>query len=529
VRAAAAIFRRALVDGKVVTASFAVVFAAMGFANAVGYRRTYPTTRERLELARTFGLNKAVQLFYGRPHDLLTVGGYAGWRLGGFGSIVASAWAVFAVVRVLRAEEDQGRQDLVLANPVSRRHAYAAALAAVAVAAAILWLVALLALVAARLPVGGSAYLTLVTISPAAVFAGVGAAASQIGATRRVSLQLSLGVLGVAYLLRVVADIAGGAGAVRWATPLGWVEELRPFARPNPAPLLLLGLVAAVLLVVAGSIVTRRDIGNGLLPAHDTAAPRVGLLRGPGTEALRAERGSLAAWALGIGTFAVTVGVLSTAFSKANISTALEHELRKLGGTSIVTPAGALGFYFVFFVLLLSLFACSQVASARREEADQRLELLLALPIGRARWLGGRVALATLATAGLAVIAGVLAWIGAAIEHAGVSLPRLVGAGANTLPAALCFLGLGLLAYGLAPRASVGIAYGLVVGAFLLQLFGALVGAPGWVLDLSPFSHVAAVPGAPFRVGAAAVMVAVGLGAAALAFASFARRDLFAN
>ena len=56
-------------DGKVATASFALIFAAMGFANAVGYRRTYPTVRERLELARTFGLNKAVQLFYGRPHD----------------------------------------------------------------------------------------------------------------------------------------------------------------------------------------------------------------------------------------------------------------------------------------------------------------------------------------------------------------------------------------------------------------------------------------------------------------------------
>jgi len=370
VKATAAIFRRVLGDGKVATVSFALVFAVMGFANAVGYRRTYPTVHERLALARTFGLNKAVQLFYGRPHDLITVGGYAAWRLAGFGSILAATWAVFAVVRALRSEEDNGRQDLVLANPVSRRRGYGTAVAAVAAVAAVLWLVTTLALVAARLPLGGSAYLALATIAPAAVFGGVAAVASQVGATRRVALQLSLGVLAIAYLLRVVADIAGGAGAVRWATPLGWVEELRPFARPNPAPFLLLGLVAAALLVLAGAIVIRRDIGNGLLPARDTASPRLGLLRSPGGEALRAERGSLAAWGLGIGAFALTVGVLSTAFSKANISMALENQLRRLGGTSIVTPAGALGFYFVFFVLLLSLFACSQVASARREEAQ---------------------------------------------------------------------------------------------------------------------------------------------------------------
>jgi ABC-2 type transport system permease protein len=520
------IARRVLGDGKVATVSFALVFAVIGFATAVGYRRTYPTERLRLALARTFGLNKAVQLFYGRPHDLLTVGGYAAWRLAGFGSILASTWAVFAVVRALRGEEDQGRQELVLANPVSRRRSYGAAVAAVAVAGAILWLAAAVGLVAARLSVGGSAYLALATVSPAAVFAGVGAVASQIGATRRVALQLSLAVLAVAYLLRVVADIAGGAGAVRWATPLGWVEELRPFAGPSPAPLLLLGLVSGALLLAAGAIVTRRDIGDGLLRARDSSRPRLALLRSPVGEALRAERGSLAAWALGIGAFALTVGVLSTAFTKTNISTALEHELRKLGGTSIVTPAGALGFYFVFFVLLLSLFASSQVAAARREEADQRLELLLALPVGRARWLGGRATLACIATAALAMLAGLLAWAGAAIEHAGVGLPRLIGAGANTLPAAVCFLGIDLLAFGLVPRASAAVAYGIVVAAFVVQLFGALVGAPHWVLDLSPFSHVAAVPGAPFRAGAAVAMVAVGAVAGGGAFVAFARRDL---
>ena len=137
--------------------------------------------------------------------------------------------------------------------------------------------------------------------------------------------------------------------------------------------------------------------------------------------------------------------------------------------------------------------------------------------------------LACLGAGALALVAGVLAWVGAAVENAGVSLPRLIGAGANTLPAALCFLGIGLLAYGVWPRASAGIAYGVVVGAFLLQLFGALVGAPHWVLDLSPFDHVAPVPGAPFRPASAAVMVAVGAIAGGGAFLSFLRRDLIGS
>ena len=282
-------------------------------------------------------------------------------------------------------------------------------------------------------------------------------------------------------------------------TPLGWVEELRPFAGPDPAPLIPLAVVAAALLLVAGIVTRTRDVGSGLLPARDSARPRLGLLSSATGEAFRAERGSLTAWALGIGLFALTVGILSTAFSKANLSTSLENELKRLGGTSIVTPAGALGFYFVFFVLAISLFACSQVAAARREEVDQRLELLLALPLARARWLAGRLGLACAAAVTLALVAGLLAWAGSAAENAGVSLPRLLGAGANTLPAVFCFLGIAVLAYGLLPRASVGIAYGIVVAAFLWQLFGSIVGSPHWLLSLTPFQHVAPVPAEAFR------------------------------
>jgi ABC-2 type transport system permease protein len=56
-------------------------------------------------------------------------------------------------------------------------------------------------------------------------------------------------------------------------------------------------------------------------------------------------------------------------------------------------------------------------------------------------------------------------------------------------------------------RASTGIAYGLVSVAFVSQLFGSLIGAPQWIIDLSPFQHVGLVPARPFHVTAAVVMV----------------------
>ena len=94
-------------------------------------------------------------------------------------------------------------------------------------------------------------------------------------------------------------------------------------------------------------------------------------------------------------------------------------------------------------MLALSLFVCFQIAAAREEEAEQRLETLLALPVGRRRWLAGRLAVAALGAAAIALVAGLLAWAGAAAAGAGVSFGALLGAGANCLPAALLFLGLG--------------------------------------------------------------------------------------
>jgi ABC-2 type transport system permease protein len=169
---------------------------------------------------------------------------------------------------------------------------------------------------------------------------------------------------------------------------------------------------------------------------------------------------------------------------------------------------------------------CAQVGAARHEESEQQLETLLALPVGRLEWLGGRLLLAAVAAAALSLIAGLFTWAGAAAQGVSISLPRLLEAGANCLPVALLFLGLAVLGYAIVPRVSGGIAYGLVMLAFVWYLVGSLVSVPKWLVDATPFAHIGFVPTQPFRTVSAVVMVAVGLLAAAIALAVFDRRDL---
>ena len=94
---------------------------------------------------------------------------------------------------------------------------------------------------------------------------------------------------------------------------MGWAENLRPFADPQPLVLALPALATTLLLVSAASLAARRDIGRGLIPAHDRAVPRQFLLGSPAALALRSELGVLVVWALGMGTVAFITGVISDA------------------------------------------------------------------------------------------------------------------------------------------------------------------------------------------------------------------------
>ena len=345
-----------------------------------------------------------MRLFYGVPHNLLTVGGYTAWRVGGVVSIFAAMWGVLAAVRAMRAEEDAGRQELVLAGGIGRGAAFAAALVAIGVGMATLWLAAFAGLVVARLPAGGSAYLALAVVAVVPVFVGVGALASQLAPNRRLALGIGSGVLAVAFVVRVVADTSSGVGWLRWATPLGWIEELRrvrgsasgrPAASGRGGRRCCSGVAAAIAL--------RRDVGAGLFHDHDSAPPSDRLLGSPTAQALRGERGMLVAWLLGISGFAFVLGVISDSVSSVDISKNLQHQLEKLGLTSITTPAGYLGFTFLFFIFAVSLFGCSQVgggapggggAAARDAARAAGRAAALADGTDRARGRGGGGALA---------------------------------------------------------------------------------------------------------------------------------------
>ena len=525
-RPLAPLMRRALRDARVRMISFAYLFAAVAYVQPLGYRHTYPTLADRLSFAHSFADNKAVLLFYGKAYDLLTVGGYSAWRVGGTLAIFAAVFGLLAPVRALRAEEEAGRAELVLAQAVSRRLAFVASIAATGIGVLLLWVATLAGLIAGGLPAAGSAYLSLSVVSVAAVFVGIGAIISQLAPSNRIALELGGAAVGLSFIMRVLADTASGAGWLRWLTPLGWAEDLRPFTGSRPLVLLAPLAVGVLLLWSAARITLQRDIGRGVLAVRDRAAPRLALLSSPTMQALRGERTSLAIWLAAVGALGFVVGVVSKSVSSLGISKQLGHALAKLGAGSALTPRAYIGFSFSFFVLAVSVLGVSQLAAARHEEGEQRLETILTLPVSRQRWLVGRLALGCAAVVVTSMFAAALTWAGAVGQGVTISAPQMLETGFNCLPIAILFLGVAALAYAAVPRAASPIAYGLLVAMYLWNLFGSLLGAPHWLVQMTPFAHVNLVPAQPVDWSGAAAMFGAVVLAGLAAVAIFARRDL---
>ena len=524
--AQSALIRRAFGDGRRRTLGFALIFGIYAYVQPTAYASSYRTLAERVSFARAFGSNAAVKMFYGEPRDLLTLGGYAAWRVAGTLSILAAAWGILAAIRALRGDEDSGRAELVLAAPLTRMTLLVAAFSAALLGILVLWMAELAGSLAGGLPLGGSALMASGTASVLAVFVGIGAVACQFAGTRRGALELAGAVAALAFLLRVVADTATGLGWLRWLTPLGWAENLRPLTGARPLVLVLPVGVTVLTLTLTAALAARRDIGAGLLAARNRARPHLRLLSSSTAQALRGELRTLLVWAACLSGFGVIIGALSSSTGKGAISPQLRREIAKLGAGSIATPAGYLGLTMLFFILAVCVFACVQLAGARHEESDGRLDTLLAEPLGRTRWLGGRVAIAAIAAAALSMLSSLGAWVGSVAVGSAVPLWKMAEAGLNCLPVAFLFLGIATIAYAVMPRVAAAFSYGLLALAFLWQLVGSVASVPGWLRDATPFAHIGLVPAASVQLVAALVMVAIAGSLLLAAIVAFQRRDL---
>ncbi len=509
-------------------AIWGVVFGLFWWLLISDFTSNYPTAADRVRLVAETRANIGMQALFGPIHHIDTVAGYAAWHGVGFLAIVGAIWGLLTGTRLLRGEEEAGRWEWLLAGQTTRRRATVGAMGGMAVGVAVLWVVNTAAAYgfgqAADPPwtLAGSAFLSVAVVAPAAIFLTVGALCSQLAGSRPQAAWLAATVFFVAYLLRLIAYTDTSVRWLRWASPLAWVDELRPLTDNRTWPLALIGTLVFLLMALTVSLAGQRDLGAAVFRSRDTAHARYGLLRSPLGLSARLSRPGAVGWALSLAVAGLAFGWMAK--TSAEIFASAGGTIGELGGAN--GGKAYLGVTFLIAAVVVTLAACGQVTATRDEETEGRLDTLLVQPVARLRWLAGRVMVSAAVLLAAGAVTGTATWIGAVLGGADIGLATLLAAGLNVVPAALFVLGISTLAYGVIPRLAGGIVYGLVVWSFTAELVGVELPASGWLRNLSVLHHIARAPAQDPRWGMATVLVGISVTAAVLGMAAFARRDL---
>ncbi|MFC5262918.1 ABC transporter permease [Kribbella qitaiheensis] len=524
----ATLVRLALRRDRIMLPVWIVVFVSLAAGSAKASIDLYPDVASRVEAANTSNASPALVSLYGRIFDPTSLGEVSLFKLTSFGALLVALLAAIVVVRHTRGEEESGRLELLSAGVLGRYASLTAALIVSAGTVIVMGLLTALSLIGTGLPASGSFAFGLTWAVAGLTFAGVGAVTAQLTEGARTANGLTAVVLGVSYVLRALGDSAsdGGSRWISWLSPIGWAQQIRPFAGDRWFVALLPLALMVVLVAAAFALVRRRDVGAGLVrprPGPATAAPS---LRSPLALAWRLQRGSLYAWGFAFLLLGFIVGNIASNVDGFVSSDSAKELVEKLGGVNGITDAflsaemGVLG-------LLASAFGIQAALRLRSEETALRAEPLLATGVTRAQWLASHVLIALLGTAALVLIGGLGSGIssGASLGNMGRQVPRMLAAAAVQLPAIWLVTALVVALFGFAPKLVTGA--WVLFGAFLLiGQFGPIFDLPQGLMNVSPYAHTPRLPGGDFSAGPVIWLSAIAAVLLATGFTTFRRRDI---
>lgn len=522
----------------------ATIIAAVGLALVfLGVSRAitaeFDTPQSRVELENLVNaVPPILQGMAGQVVNVGTLGGYLQYKYGVFFPLVLSLWSILALSGTLASEAQRGSLDFVAASGRSRRRLAVEKLSGHVLGLGLAVLVAFVSIA-----IAGSTFATLPgdQISVLSAFAY----ASWLGL-----LALTAGAL--AFALGPFVGRGAAAGIAGFVTFAGFivngyrtpVPELAPFAnltwwgwtydhvalagQYDWVSVAIVAAVAAGLLAIGIEAFARRDIGvTTALPLPSLPRPLLGL-GGPLGRVVSGNLGGMVAWGAGIGLFGLVLGGAASGFT-AQLQDSPDF-VRLLSqvfpNVDFANAGGFLQLLFVEFgVILAGLAAASFVGGWASDETSGRLEMLLASPMSRLRWVvsGGLGMLLTVAGFALLVGAGIA--IGVATSGGDVGTP-VIGSLVLALYAA-ALVGIGHAIGGLVSTRLAGTAVVIfVVVTWFIQLLGPLLGLPEIVRELALTSHYGQpMVGAWDPVGIVASVV-LAVGGVALGTIGFARRDL---
>ncbi|MCU1402279.1 MAG: hypothetical protein JWM70_603 [Microbacteriaceae bacterium] len=516
--------------------SWVVGIGLVMLLTVVAVGREYSTDTEREAVLRLALTNPALLALRGAPQNPSS-GAFLAFQILAFMAMLAALMNTFLAVRHSRADEESGRAELISATSAGRVSPTIATAIEGTIANILVTVVVTLVLLGNGLDPAGSTLFGLGVGGTGLAFLGVGLLSSQVFSTSRGANGWAASLAGVAYLLRGIGDATGTQGAdgltttsgwESWLSPLGWAQQMLPFAGDVSWPVFLDLALAVVLFLATLALQSVRDTGAGVVPARSGRATASGALGGQLGLAWRLQRSSIIGWGIGavlIALFAGSLGPASIDAVKNNPAVTAVIASLVLGGTGamlkifVAAMMGIVG-------LIVAGCVLQVVMRLRQDEAAGTAELVMATRVSRIRWFASYLIVGVVAAAVILLLSGVMT--GAMLAAAGDQslFGETVAAAVVQLPAVLVYLAVLGLVFSLVPRATIAVGWALLAVGTFVGTFGGIMGLPTWVRSVAPSTHTPAIPLPNPDWSGVWWMLVVSVIAVALAFVAVRRRDL---
>ncbi len=521
------LLRLAVRRDRVVASVWIALFVIMAASSSSASQDLYTTLESRVRAANAVNDTPAMVALYGRVFDPTSLGAVSLIKLGAMGAALAGLLAIFTVVRHTRAEEEAGRAELLGATVVGRYAALTAALLLSAGISVVMALLTGLSRIGTGLPAEGALAFGLSWAGAGIAFAAVAGLAAQVTEGARTARSIAAAVLAGAYLLRAAGDATGTDTStwLSWVSPIGWAQQVRPFAGDRWGVLVYLLAFAVLVAAAAYALVARRDHGAGLLAQRPGRARAARSLSSPLALAVRMQRGGVAGWLVGMVIGGLVLGSIASQVGEFVDTPQARDMIMKLGGERGLVDA-FLSAEMGILAVIVSAFGISSTMRLRAEEAALRAEPILATRVPRVRWAASHLVVALAGTTLLLVTVGLFGGFahGAASGDMG-ELGRVLVAALVQLPSVWVLTGITVLVFGVAPGLMMA-GWGALVVFLLLGQLGPIFELPRWATNVSPFTHTPKLPGAEFTATPLVWLTLVAAALMAVGLAGFRRRDI---
>lgn len=502
-------------------------FTLMTLATAAAFTDLYQNAAERQALAETMK-NPAMTAMVGPGFGLAnyTNGAMMAHQMLLMTAAVVGLMSILLVTRNTRADEEEGRTEMIRSLAVGRLSGLQSALLVIAAVNFLLALVigfGLYALGIESMDLEGSLLYGAVLGATGLVFASITAFFAQLAESARGTAGLALTVLLLAYLIRGIGDI--GNEALAWASPLGWVIRSEVYVNNYWWPV---GLTVGAALVIAAMALylnSIRDLGSGFLPARMGRSHASLLLLSPLGLAFRLQRTGIVSWAAGMfvlgAAYGSVLGDLEAFFADVDI---MQDLLVVQEGVTLAEQ---------FLPVLMSVLAIiaaipslMALLKLKTEEKNGRVELILGRAVSRNRLMGSYGLLAFLVSFIMVSMAGLgMGLVGNALMEETLPLATFYNSAAVYLPAIWAMVGLAALLLGWLKSFS-GAVWLYLAFSFVAVYMGSLFQFPEWVEKLTPFGYIPAVPIEEFDFWTAAALTIIALTGAAAGLFGYNKRDI---